>query len=411
MFSFNYWLEYNRYFNIIGILLVLFVCYIFSTDRNKVSWKLILRALGLQSLICYLVLKTSLGEAFVQGLASGITKLYQYAEHGAAFVFGSLTDSMQPWGFIFAFKVLPITIFFAALTSILLYWKVIPVFGSSLNKLIRPLLGTSSSETLCSVGNSFLGPVEAPLLIKNYLNKLTKSEIFVVMVSGMATISSSILAVYAAMGVPAKHMLASSIMAIPSSILIAKLLMPSETNENVNEIDANEDSGSSNFFNALAVGTSDGLNLVLHMGAALIVFTSLLMLVNNLILWFSGNLFSAAFGLNDLLGYIFSPLGYLLGFTGEQTALAGQLLGIKIAANELLAYQQMLNMHASERFIVIMTYALCGFSNFSVIGIQVGGIGALAPSKRILLSELGVKAVFAGALSNLMSAFIAGIIL
>jgi len=352
-----------------------------------------------------------LGEAFVQGLASGITKLYQYAEHGAAFVFGSLTDSMQPWGFIFAFKVLPITIFFAALTSILLYWKVIPVFGSSLNKLIRPLLGTSSSETLCSVGNSFLGPVEAPLLIKNYLNKLTKSEIFVVMVSGMATISSSILAVYAAMGVPAKHMLASSIMAIPSSILIAKLLMPSETNENVNEIDANEDSGSSNFFNALAVGTSDGLNLVLHMGAALIVFTSLLMLVNNLILWFSGNLFSAAFGLNDLLGYIFSPFGYLLGFTGEQTALAGQLLGIKIAANELLAYQQMLNMHASERFIVIMTYALCGFSNFSVIGIQVGGIGALAPSKRILLSELGVKAVFAGALSNLMSAFIAGIIL
>ena len=414
MFSLQFWLEYNRYFNLIGIFVVLGLCYIFSANRSKIAWKLVLRALGLQVLIGFFVLKTKVGESFVQGLANGIKALYGYAEYGSAFIFGALTDVTQSWGFIFAFKVLPIIVFFAALTSVLFYWGIIQKIVGFLNALIEPILKTSGPETLCAVANSFLGQTEAPLLIKQYLENMNKSELFVVMVSGMATISGGILAAFAAMGVPARHMLASSMMAIPASIMIAKILIPSEEKKSKVVVDKNE-SKAANFFDALATGTCDGLQLALNVGAALIVFTAFLNLADQLLHWLSSSLsifgFSYNFGLKTLLGYIFAPFGYLLGFTGNEASIAGRLLGIKIAANELLAYQEMLSLNLSERAVSVLTYALCGFSNFSCIGIQVGGIGAIAPGKRVWLTELGVKAVLASALSNLLSAFIAAIIL
>lgn len=409
-------IEHNRYMNLIGILFVLTLCYFFSQNRQKISVWFILKSLGLQFLIGTFVLRTKLGESFVTALANGIRVLYSYAEQGSAFVFGPLTDASQSWGFIFAFKVLPIILFFAALTSILFYWGIIQKVVALLNMLFEPILKTTGPETLCAVANSFLGQTESPLLIKNYLPRMTKSEIFVVMVSGMATISGGILAAFAAMGVPARHMLAASLMAIPASILIAKLLIPSES-DHEHDVDVKIDnkSSASNFFDALAIGTSDGLSLALNVGAALIVFTALLNLVDAILHGvgsFAGSFgLSYNLGLKSLFGLLFAPLGYLLGLTGLEAQTAGQLLGIKITANELLAYQQMLSSNLSERAVVLLTYALCGFSNFSCIGIQVAGIGAIAPSRRVWLSQLGVRAVLASSLANLLSAFVAGIIL
>jgi CNT family concentrative nucleoside transporter len=405
-------IEHNRYMNFIGIALVLLLCYFLSQNRQKISLGFILKALGLQFLIGAFVLRTKLGESLVAALANGIRVLYSYAEQGSAFVFGSLIDASQAWGFIFAFKVLPIILFFAALTSILFYWGIIQKVVFLLNKFFEPILKTTGPETLCAVANSFLGQTESPLLIKNYLPKMTRSEIFVVMVSGMATISGGILAAFAAMGVPARHMLAASLMAIPASILIAKLLIPSESeNDQDTNVKIDNKSTASNFFDALAAGTFDGLNLALNVGAALIVFTALLNLVDAILHGVGSIVGYYNLGLKSLFGFLFAPLGYLLGLTGPEAQTAGQLLGIKISANELLAYQQMLSSNLSERAIVLLTYALCGFSNFSCIGIQVAGIGAIAPSRRVWLSQLGVRAVLASSLANLLSAFVAGIIL
>ena len=414
MFSLNFWLEYNRYLNVLGIIVVLLLCYLFSVKKEKIIWNLVFRALALQFAIGFFVLRTKIGETVVQSLANGIKHLYSYAEYGSKFIFGSLVDASQPWGFIFAFKVLPIIIFFAALTSVLFYWGIVQKLVGLLNFFVEPILKSSGPETLCAVANSFLGQTEAPLLIKNYLANMTKSELFVVMVSGMATISGGILAAFAAMGVPALHMLAASMMAIPASIMIAKILIPAGEKQD-QEVIIKDTSKAANFFDALATGTYDGLLLALNVGAALIVFTALLNLTDSFFHWFSSSLsvfgFNCNFGLKSLLGYLFSPFGYLLGFTGAEANYAGQLLGIKISANELLAYQEMLTLNLPERTVAIMTYALCGFSNFSCIGIQVSGIGAIAPNKRLWLTELGVKAVLASALANLLSAFIAGIIL
>ena len=414
MFSLNFWLEYNRYLNVLGIIVVLLLCYLFSVKKEKIIWNLVFRALALQFAIGFFVLRTKIGETVVQSLANGIKNLYSYAEYGSKFIFGSLVDASQPWGFIFAFKVLPIIIFFAALTSVLFYWGIVQKLVGLLNFFVEPILKSSGPETLCAVANSFLGQTEAPLLIKNYLANMTKSELFVVMVSGMATISGGILAAFAAMGVPALHMLAASMMAIPASIMIAKILIPAGEKQD-QEVIIKDTSKAANFFDALATGTYDGLHLALNVGAALIVFTALLNLTDSFLHWFSSSLsvfgFSCNFGLKSLLGYLFSPFGYLLGFTGAEANYAGQLLGIKISANELLAYQEMLSLNLPERTVAIMTYALCGFSNFSCIGIQVSGIGAIAHNKRLWLTELGVKAVLASALANLLSAFIAGIIL
>ena len=226
MFSLNFWLEYNRYLNVLGIIVVLLLCYLFSVKKEKIIWNLVFRALALQFAIGFFVLRTKIGETVVQSLANGIKNLYSYAEYGSKFIFGSLVDASQPWGFIFAFKVLPIIIFFAALTSVLFYWGIVQKLVGLLNFFVEPILKSSGPETLCAVANSFLGQTEAPLLIKNYLANMTKSELFVVMVSGMATISGGILAAFAAMGVPALHMLAASMMAIPASIMIAKILIP-----------------------------------------------------------------------------------------------------------------------------------------------------------------------------------------
>lgn len=402
----GYLLEYNRYYNIAGILTILAIAYFFSQHRSRINYRMIFNGVLLQFIIGFFVLKTSVGQYCVNKLALGVEKLYLFADKGSEMVFGNLIDPSGPWGFLFVFKVLPVIIFFGALMSLLFYFGIVQRVVMVINYVVRPVLGTTGPETLCAISNSFLGQTEAPLLIRHYLKKMTKSEMLVVMVSGMGTVSGAILAVFVAMGVPAVHLLTASMMAIPGTLVIAKILLP-ETSRVAEDADAQVamKSESANAFDAISSGTSDGLQLALNVGAMLISFLALLALINAILGYFTGT------SLNVLFGYLFSPFGYLLGFDGSEAMAIGELLGIKVAVNELIAYGEMLKMNLSDRAVTIVTYALCGFSNFSCIGIQIGGIGALVPERRAWLTELGLYAVLGGTLSNLMSAMVAGLLL
>lgn len=419
----SYLLEYNRYMNIIGIVVVLAIAWAFSRKRKHIDYRLVATGLCMQVLIALAVLKTGLGAYVLQKVANLINQVYQFADDGASFVFGSLTNSQAPSGFIFAFKVLPVIVFFSALMSLLFHWGIIQRVVMLVNKLIQPLLRTSGAESLVAIANSFLGQTEAPLLVRPYLPSLTKSELLTIMVSGMATISGAVLVVYAAMGVPVTHMLASSVMAIPSAIIIAKMLYP-ETESPVTRKGAKIqfDAPSKNMFDAIASGTMDGLHLALAVGAFLISFIALFAFFNYLLVM-------VPFGINYLLamghidfqvptitlgmifGYLCAPFAYLLGFTGQDALNIGQLIGTKITINEMVAYGEMVRMAMPERMLDITTYVLCGFANFSSIGIQIGGIGALAPDKRHWLTELGMYAVLGGSLSTMLSALIASFLL
>lgn len=415
---FSYFIEHARYANLLGIFCILLICFVLSKNRTKINIKTVIGSLALLFTIGFLTLRLPAGLAVLNKISNGLASLYMLADNGARFIFGNLADSNGPWGFIFAIKVLPIIICFGALTSLLFYLGVVQKVVSVVGFILRPILGTSGAETLCAVANSFLGQTEAPLLIRNYLGRMTKSELFVVMVSGMATISGSILAVFAAMGVPAKYMLASSVMAIPASILIAKILLPeTETPETASGKLADSKSSATNIFDAIATGTFDGLSLAVNVAAMLIAFIFLISLINTLLgfssfylnSWFALGL--PEFSLNYFFSWVFAPFAYLLGFTGDSVYDAAQLLGTKVTINELIAYSKMVTMNFTERGKAIMTIALCGFSNFSCIGIQVGGIGALVPEKRQWLTELGLKTVFASSLANLLTAMVAGLIL
>lgn len=420
---FSYLLEHNRYCNIFGIVLIIGIAILFSRKRHAIQYKFIVNALAMEFIIAFLVLRTQGGQGVIKGVARLVDNIYMCADKGAEFIFGSLAHSAMPWGFIFAIKVLPIIIFFGALMALLFHWGIIQRVVYLVSIIIRPLLGTSGAETLCAISNSFLGQTEAPLLVRNYLKHMTKSEMLVVMVSGMATISGAILAVFAAMGVPVVHLLSASVMAIPGSMLIAKILYPeTETPQTQGGIAIKEEKTTSNVFDAISRGTTDGLYLALNVAAMLISFLSLLALINVGLGFFSGLLNSALtymhvawqlpiVSLSYIFSYIFAPFGYLLGFTGNDALQAGNLLGLKITINELYAYSQLVTMNLSERAVAILTYALCGFSNFSCIGIQIGGIGALVPEKRNWLCELGLITLLGGSLSNLLSAMIAGLLL
>lgn len=418
----NYLLEHNRYLSLVGIAAILLLALLFSKHRRQINYRQVLSALAMQFGIGFLLLRVFGGSAAeggsLQGFANLIQSLYGFADQGTQFVFGSLANPAGNWGFIFAIKVLPIIIFFGALMSLLFYWGVVQKLVNLIGKVVQPILGTSGAETLCAIANSFLGQTEAPLLIRHYLIKMTKSEMFVVMVSGMATVSGAIMAVYAVMGVPAQHILIAVLMAVPGSILIAKIIYPQTETVLATEHAQSEQVGQAkNMFDAISAGTVDGLGLAMNVGAMLIVFISLMALLNA-ILAGCGSLANSILGTNlpklglDLIfSYLFSPFAYLLGFTGTEASYAAELLGTKVTVNELVAFSKMVQMGLSERAYAIMTYALCGFSNFSCIGIQVGGIGALVPERRAWLTELGLLTVLASSLANLMSALMVSLII
>jgi len=423
MAFFDYFLAYNRYLNLIGIVIVLLLAWGLSKKRKAINFKMAAIALAMQVGCALIILRTSIGLSVTHAIADGVVAVYKFADAGSGFLFGKLIDPSGSWGFIFAFKVLPVMIFFAAVTSVLFHLRIIQFCVSGINRVLQPLLETSGAETLCAIANSFLGQTEAPLLIKNYMKNVTRSEMMTIMISGMATISGAVLVVYVAMGVPAVHLLAASVMGVPGSLLIAKMIYPeTETPETKGAVAAKFEVQSRNIFDAIAMGTYDGLQLALIIGAMLIAFIALFAMLNsilagcsigfnNLVAYFGVAWHMPVITLDLIFGLICAPFAYLLGFTGDTALQVGQLLGTKLAINEMVAFGSMVHMAFSERTFAIITYALCGFANFSSIGIQLGGIGGLVPDKRSWLSEFGLYAVLGGTLVNLLSAMIAGLLL
>ncbi len=398
--------ENNNYIGILGIVTILCVAYLFSSNRKKINFRLVINALLMQFFLAFFILKTHIGKALFLRLASGFRRIYEFASEGSGFVFGRLADPSGPWMMIFAIKVASVIIFFGALMSVLYHLRIIQLLVKIVSFIIRPILGTSGAETLCAAANSMLGQTEAPLLIRNYLDRMTRSEILVVMVSGMATLSGAILAVYGSIGVPMLHLLTASVMAIPGSILISKILLPeTETPETMGNKQVEMKSTATNILDAISTGTTDGLGLAVNVLAMLITFISLISLINFLLAYVG------FYTLNDIFANIFGPFAYLLGIPKLETEAAGALLGQKLVINEFVAFSNFKDFVISERTKAILTYALAGFSNFSCIGIQIGGIGSLSPKKRDVLVQLGMRALLGGTLTNFLNAAIASLLI
>ncbi len=400
-------LDSSRYMALAGIVSILLVAAIASRERAMINWRLVANALLLQGVLAFFILRTNAGHALFEMIAQGFTALYGFANHGVQFVFGNLGVANGPAGVVFGLQILPIIIFFGALTALLFHLGIIQLLVRGVAFVVQPLLGTSGAETLCAAANSMLGQTEAPLLIKNYLPTMTESEILVVMVSGMGTISGSLLAIYGSIGVPMQHLLAASVMAVPGALLIAKMLLPeTEVSQTGRDASVKIKSETKNILDAISGGTVDGMYLALNVGAMLITFISLIALINYVLHDVCG-----FYSLNQLFSMIFAPCAQLLGIASSDAAVAGELLGTKLAVNEFVAFSNMTSAGLSERSRAILTYALCGFSNFSCIGIQIGGIGALAPQKRELLTRLGMRALLGGTLANFLNAAIAALLI
>lgn len=413
----SYLIEYNRYLNIVGIFIIGLIAYAASRNRKAINPRVVLSALALHFLFALIMLRTSAGQYVIGKIAEGAQLLYLFADKGIEFMFGKLGDASLPWGFVFAFKVLPVIIFVGALTGLLFHWGVIQKLVSGLNYIIRPIIGTSGIETMSAIANSILGQTEAALFIGNYLHVMTRSELFVLMTSGMAAISISVLVMYVMLGIPAIHLLTASVMSIPASIFIAKIILP-ETEQSAVAENKNIrfEKKTSNVFDAISKGTFDGLKLAVGVAAMLISFLALIAMGDYMLAGIGHLLNQAGVPIGQLsiaagLSYVFAPFAYLLGFTGQELWDAGRLLGIKVSVNELVAFTNLVKVSLSPRSFIILVYALCGFSNFSCIGIQIGMIAALAPEKRPVFTQMGLYTVLASSLANLLSAMIVALLL
>lgn len=409
---FSCWFTPDRFISLIGMLVILGVAVLFSNNRSKIRWQLVLSALGIQTLLGIFILKTGIGQGIFSSISHGFEVIYEFAGHGAGFVFGSLANAEGPWGMIFVVKVLPTIIFFGALMSLLYHIGIVQIFVTGLSMIIRPILGTSGAETLAVAANVMLGQTEAPLLIKNYLPRMTKSEMLVVMVGGMSHLSGSLLAVYGGMGVSISHLLTSSFMAIPAAILIAKILMPeTEIPETLSGSSLRSERETKNVLDAVSRGTTDGLKLAVNVAAMLISFISLMALLDFVLAWGSGYFLAQPLSLNFIFGKLFYGVAYLIGIPLQDCSTAGSLLGQKLVINEFVAYMSFAKADLLPRSQVLLTYALAGFSNFSCIGIQIGGIGAICPEKRTLLTQLGLRALLGGTLANFLNAALVGFLM
>lgn len=421
----------------LGMASLLLLAFLFSSNRRAINWRTVAIGLFLQLIIAIGVLKVSFVQLIFEQIGKIFVSILEFTRAGSKFLFEGLVVDTNTFGYIFAFQVLPTIIFFSALTSLLFYLGIIQKVVKALAWLLSKSLGISGAESLSVAGNIFLGQTEAPLLIKAYLEKMTKSEILLVMVGGMATVAGAVLAAYigflggedeALQLVFAKHLLAASVMAAPGAIVISKMLYPQTETINTDVSVSSEKIGS-NILDAIANGTTEGLKLAVNVGAMLLVFVAIIAMINGILewtgelthlnRWIAGNTSYQRFSLEAILGTVFAPLMWLIGVAKEDVMLMGQLLGIKLAASEFVGYIQLAELkdiaslpHLKyNKSIIMATYMLCGFANFASIGIQIGGIGSLAPGQRKTLSEFGMKAVLGGSLASLLSATIAGMIL
>ena len=410
-----------RFTGLLGIAVVLALAWLLSTNRRAIKPKLIAWGLGLQLLFAFFVLKWTWGQRIFQIAGDGVKKLLDYSFVGSEFVFGSLGAKTSSQGFIFAFQVLPTIIFIAAFFALLYYLGVMQFIIRIAAWVMARVMGASGAESLNVAASIFMGQTEAPLTIRPFLPELTRSELMTVMTSGMAHVSGGIMAAYIAFGVEAKHLLAAVIMTAPGTLLMAKMIVP-ETEKAVTAgkvtMPESEEHKDDNFLGAIARGTTDGLSLAINVAAMLISFLALIALTNGIlggvhnwlaphgIAWFPSSL-------QQIFGWIFAPVAWVIGVPWHDSRAIGNLLGVRMVLNELVAFSFLGPMKATlaARSFTIATFALCGFANFSSIGIQIGGIGALAPNKRGELAKLGIRAMLAGTMANLLSASIVGMFL
>ena len=421
---------------IIGMLALLIIAFILSNNRKAINWKTIGFGLSAQLILAIGVLKVPFVQASFEFVGKIFVKILEFTQAGSIFLLGDMMNA-ESYGFIFVFQILPTIIFFSALTSVLFYLGVIQIVVKGMAWVLTKVLGISGAESLSVAGNIFLGQTEAPLMIKAYLERMTKSEILLVMVGGMATVAGGVLAAYIGfLGGDdpvlkifyAKHLLTASVMAAPGAIVISKILYPQQ--EKINSaIEVSQENIGSNFLDAIANGTTEGLKLAVNVGAMLLVFLAFIAMLNGILgwvgdvtslnSWVAENTMYEEFSLEFILGYLFAPIMWLIGVAKEDIALMGQLLGVKLVASEFVGYIQLAElkdlgnvMHLKyEKSIIMATYMLCGFANFASIGIQIGGIGSLAPGQRKTLSEFGIRALIGGTVASLLSATIAGMII
>ena len=421
---------------ITGMIFLIFIAFLFSKNRKAIKWKTVFIGLTAQLLLAVGVLKVDFIQQIFEFFGKIFVKTLDFTMEGSTFLLGDMMN-VESFGYVFLFQVLPTVIFFSALTSVLFYLGVIQKFVKALAWALTKLLNISGAESLSVAGNIFLGQTEAPLMIKAYLEKMSKSEILLVMVGGMATVAGGVLAAYIGfLGGEdevvrlfyAKHLLTASVMAAPGAIVISKILYP-QTEKINTEVHVSQEKIGSNLLDAIANGTTEGLKLAANVGAMLLVFVAFIAMINfgfekigtigQINNWISLNTSYEQLSLEFILGYTFSPLMWLIGVAKEDMALMGQLLGIKLAVSEFIGYMQLAELKditnlihfKYEKSIIMATYMLCGFANFASIGIQIGGIGSLAPGQRKNLSEFGFLALIGGTLASLLSATFAGMII
>jgi CNT family concentrative nucleoside transporter len=409
----------HRFVGILGIIFVIGMSVLFSTNRRAIRYKIVAWGLGLQIALAFVVIKWSYGQIVFHDLGKGAEWLLDFSYYGSSFIFGELGQKDSPRGFIFAFQALPIIIFIAAFFALLYYWGVMQVIVKAAARVMTKLMGASGAESLNVAASIFMGQTEAPLTIRPFLPEVTRSELMTIMTSGMAHVSGSLMGAYMAYGIKAEHLLAAVIMTAPGTILIAKVLVPeTEKPLTAGRVEMAEIERETNALGAIARGTVDGLHLALNVAAMLVSFIALIYLADAL---FGGahNLLAAhgarwfPSSLEQIFGWVFAPIAWLAGVPWRDCHTVGNLMGLRMVTNELVAFQRLGPMQATldPRSFTIATFALCGFANFSSIGIQIGGIGALAPNKKSELARLGVRAMLAGTMANLMSASIVGIML
>ena len=401
--------------SLLGMLFIILTGYLLSSERSKINWRIVLGAFGIQLAIGALVLYFPPGMQALEAVAGIVISVLGYAQAGINFMFGDFASGNH--GFVFALQVLPIIVFFASLIAVLYHLGIMERLVGLIGGLIQFVLGTSKAESMSAATNIFIGQSEAPIAIKPYLSSMSSSEIFAVMVGGMATVSGSVLGGYAAAGVDMRYLIAASFMAAPAGLMMAKLIKPGSSDDSSDNFDVHEEiltNRSANVIDAAATGALQGMQLAFAIGALLLAFIGLIALINGIIGW-GGSFFGFEnLTMQQILGYLFQPVAFLIGVPWEETRQVGSLLGQKFMLNEFIAYLDFVANYQSEltpRTQAIVTFALCGFACLSSIAIVVGGIGMLVPERRAEMSQLGLLAVVAATLANLMSATIAGLML
>lgn len=400
----------NILWGLAGIVVVLGIAFLLSSAKKSIKPRTILGGLAIQVLFAFIVLKWEVGREALLGLTNLVQSMISYANEGIAFVFGPLGDAENGVGFVFAFQVLVIIIFFSSLISVLYYLGIMQIIIKFIGGGLSKLLGTSKAESVSAAANIFVGQTEAPLVVRPFISKMTQSELFAVMTGGLASVAGSVLVGYALLGVPLEYLLAASFMAAPAGLIMAKMMMPETEEVDDTNFEMEKDTNSVNVIDAAANGASDGLRLALNVGAMLIAFIALIALINGILGFFGGLVGAPNLSLELILGYIFSPLAFAIGVPWVEAVQAGSFIGQKLVLNEFVAYSSFAPEIAnlSPKTVLVVSFALCGFANLSSMAILLGGLGALAPNRRPDIARLGIRAVAAGTLASLLSAAIAG---